>query len=221
MAFSKVPNTFFGPGYTYREFSILVRSDSALDLFNVQGDYGPFGMIADGDPVYLKLAEYTWNLTSISENLVYYIRDLVNTPNLGVAPTGNTLTFKLAATQGGAAITFTGTTTFAFLNLLPRVSFIADTSHLSPAVTGASGVENLTSLTSANAHETTGDYRYIVNEIYKALKARNDAVTPADRSTVLRIESEEYQQGVANVITRAYRSEVDLTYATSAILAES
>lgn len=226
MAFSKVPNTFFGPGYIYMEPVINAATETLLDQIISSGVHMPVnGFVKNGDPVYLQLrspSEFgtgTWNSPEISANVIYYARDVAYSG----APGSQVLKFKLAATQGGSAIALaTNAVTYLYVKMLPMVCFIADTSHLSPAVTGASSIEVLTELTAANANETTGDFRHVINEFLKAFKAKNDAVTPADdRSTVLRIETEEYQQGVSNVLTRAYRTEIDLTYATSDVLAES
>lgn len=218
MAFSAIPSTFFGRGYFAREPRIYVAIDNVTDyVFSMGDSMVPNTFVQDGSPVYLKLDTGTWDIVGISQNTVYFARDVLYYDTGSI---DSHLKFKLALTAGGAAIALTGTTTYAIASMLPVVCFIADTSALSPAVTGASSVEVLQALTATSAHESTGDFRYILIECFKAFHRCWEAVTLSNRSKVIRMDKEQYQQGFDEVVTRSYRQEFDLVGTTSSIQPE-
>jgi hypothetical protein len=223
MAFSKVPSTFFGSGYYKSRYREPVTIDPATDRVSFVGNTHFTGDYVAGTPVFFGLVSATSSITGISMNTVYYLRDIVETYSgtwVGYPETLVNITAKLAATPGGAAIGIGGTSDSFVLSLLPSISFIADSSHLSPTVTGASALALLPSLTAAHADVTTGDYRYILQALYTDLQALFTALPTANKPAAVRMDTEQYQQGLTGVVTQALRTEFDFNASLTTLTIE-
>jgi hypothetical protein len=217
MAFSKVPSTFFGAGYSVETSSFTGTLDGmGNDFFTVTA--GAFANLSVNDPVYLtEVVTGDWSsggspITGLLPKTLYYIQAKTTSPT-GVGST----TVKFSLTAGGAAINFTGSVT-ATLHRLPKIAFTFG--MLLDGVTNIGTLDLVNTLSAADANPTTGDYRIILRALLKALTAKYEAVATADRATKARFDTEVYQQGVTGVATEAYRAEFDCTSALTTLEAE-
>jgi hypothetical protein len=217
MAFSKVPSTFFGSGYSIEAPSFTGTLDSLLDNF-LTADAGEYADLSLNEPVYLtEVVAGDWTsgglpIVGLLPNTLYYIK----TKSTSTGGAGSTYV-KFSATAGGALINFTGTVT-AVLHKLPKIAFTYG--MLLGGVTNIGALDLVNTLSAADADATTGDYRIILRSLLKALMTKYEAVAIADRATKARLDTEVYQQGVTGVATEAYRAEFDCSSALTTLEAE-
>lgn len=218
MAFSKVPSTFFGSGYSVETPALYAETEPVTNTIVALGTFTtPNSFVKDGQPVYVQVSSGTFYETAIVENTIYYARDVTYT---GTYPSSCYLSFKLALTSGGAAINFVSSPTKVIVKRPPFIGFTISGSELSPAVAGVASVVLLPALLPSEANLATGDYRYILQALYADLQTLFAALPTANKPTAVRMDTEQYQQGLSGVVTQALRTEFDFNASLTTLTTE-